>query len=270
MIGVFDSGFGGLTILKEFTIKLPKYDYIYLGDNLRTPYGGRSQEAIYQYTEQGVDFLFKQGCELIIIACNSASAKALKQIQQKYLINKFSQDSTKRVLGVIRPLVEHVVTLTKNNNIGLLATKSTVSSDAYDVEINKLNTKIKLYKTAAPLLVPLIEEGWTKRKETRMILKYYLRELKKEKIDTLILGCTHYPLIYSMILEVMGKRIQIPHPGWVVANSLENYLQRHPEIETKCKKNSKLTFYTTDYPEKFNKLGSIFLGKPIKCKKVIL
>ena len=270
MIGIFDSGFGGLTIMKEIVKKLPKYDYMYLGDTLRMPYGGRSQDAIYKFTEEGVDFLFGNECELIILACNTASAKALRMIQKEYLVKKFGINSTKRVLGVIRPVIEKTAEIAENNKVGMIATQSTVDSMAYDAELKKINNKIRLFKIAAPLLVPLIEEGWIDRKETISALKYYLKDLKNKKISTLILGCTHYPVLIEMIKKIMGNNVLIPHQGRIVADSLVKYLRRHPEIEVKLKKRSRRIFYTTDFPEKFDRLGSIFFNKKVNSIKVIL
>ncbi|MBI4779383.1 glutamate racemase, partial [Candidatus Falkowbacteria bacterium] len=189
MIGVFDSGFGGLTVLKEFLRVLPYYNYIYLGDNARAPYGNKSDEAVYNYTREAVDFLFKQGCELIIIACHTASAKALRKIQQEYLPEKHPD---KRVLGVVVPMVEEAVNLSRYHKLGVIGTTATINSGAYKKELEKLNDGLEIFQQACPLLVPLVEEGWTEKPEAKMILKNYLRPLKVKEIDTLILGCTHY------------------------------------------------------------------------------
>jgi glutamate racemase len=192
MIGIFDSGYGGLTVFKEIKKLLPQYSYIYLGDNLRAPYGGRSQEAVYQFTEQAVDFLFKQGCQLVIIACNTASAEALRKLQQEWLPKHYPNN---HVLGVIRPVVEEAVKQSKSGKIGVVGTKATVESQSYVKELKKQKTDVEVVQQACPLLVPLVEEGWLKKPETRMIIKKCLRPLKDHQIDILILGCTHYPLL---------------------------------------------------------------------------
>lgn len=261
MIGVFDSGFGGLTILKSFLKYLPNYGYLYLGDNARAPYGSRPQELIYQFTTEAVDFLFSKGCDLIIIACFTASAEALCRIQQEYLVN--SKNKSKKVLGVIKPLVEEAAKESRLGRIGIIGTKGTIESQAFIKELNKLNPNLKIYQQSCPLLVPLIEEGYQKRRETKMILRGYLRPLKLKKVDTLILGCTHYPIMSEQIGRVMGKSCQVLDSGKIIAESLVNYLERHREIESLLSKNDKINFYTTDNPEKFKKLGSKFLGRKI-------
>jgi len=268
MIGVLDSGFGGLTVLKEFLRVLPDYDYIYLGDNARAPYGNKSDEVIYNYTREAVDFLFKQGCELVIIACHTASSKALRKIQREYLPAKYPN---KRVLGVVVPLVEEAVKLSRYRKLGIIGTSATVNSGVYKKELEKLRHDLEIYEQACPLLVPLVEEGWTGRPETKMILKKYLRPLKLKKIDTLILGCTHYPLLLKDISGIMGKNVKIVNPAETVAEKLVDYLRRHGEIEKRLGKNKKLIFYTTDDVGKFRELGRKFLGKEIKeVKKAVL
>ena len=199
MIGVFDSGLGGLTILKYFLKELPQYNYIYLGDSARAPYGNRSQDVIYNYTKEAVDFLFSKGCQIIIFACNTASSQALKKIQQEYLPKKYPN---KKVLGVIIPLVEEATKNDRIKKIGVIGTKATIKSNVYAKELLKLNPKSKIFQKKAPLLVPLIEEGWIKKKETKMILKKYLRELKMEQVDALILACTHYPILIKELLFI--------------------------------------------------------------------
>ncbi|MFH1744997.1 MAG: glutamate racemase [bacterium] len=266
MIGIFDSGFGGLTILNQLIKDLPEYDYVYLGDSARSPYGNKSQEAIYKYTEEAVDFLFKKGCELVIVACNTASAKALRKIQQEYLPKNYPN---KRVLGVIIPAVEMVAEKLKNNKskkIGLIATRSTIESGVYEAEISKLLKDFEIYKNAAPLLVSLVEEGWIKKAETKKILKNYLRPLKEKKINVLILGCTHYPFLLKQIKVVMGKKVFIINTPEIVADKLKNYLERHPEIEKKISKNKKRVVFTTDDPRRFK----IFCQKfsQIKFQKI--
>ncbi|MDD5071674.1 MAG: glutamate racemase [Patescibacteria group bacterium] len=265
MIGVFDSGFGGLTILKAFLGRLPAYDYIYLGDSARAPYGNKSPELIYKYTEEAVDFLFKKGCELIVVACNTVSAEALRQIQQKWLPGNYS---TGRVLGIIIPIAEAVAEEVKKspkrNRVGIIGTRSTISSGAYNRELEKLSFDLEILSQACPLLVPLVEEGWTKNRETKMILRHYLRPLKLKKIDYLILGCTHYPILFQDIKKAMGKRCLVFDSPKFVAEKLEDYLKRHPEIEGKIGRNKKRIFYTTDDPQRFKDLGEKFLGQEMK------
>lgn len=264
MIGVFDSGFGGLSILKEFLARLPQYDYLYLGDSARTPYGNRSPEVIYEWTCEAADYLFKQGCELIILACFTASANALRRLQQEWLPKHYPD---RRVLGVLIPLAEEAAKISKGH-IGILGTRATVSSGALEVEIKKKLTDVKIFSQAAPLLVPLIEEGWQNRPETKRIVRYYLRPLKEKKIDTLLLACTHYPLLKRQIAETIGKQIKIIDTGKTVALSLADYLKRHPEIESKLKKSRQLRILTTDRPEEFERLGSKFLGQNFKAQKI--
>jgi len=272
MIGIFDSGLGGLTILKGITSKLPEYDYLYLGDSARAPYGNKSQELIYTYTVEAVDFLFKKGCELVIIACNTASAKALRKLQQEWLPKKYPE---KRVLGVVIPVVEkaaeYVAEHLKKNKIGIIGTRVTVESGVYEQELKKTGVKAAIYAQACPLLVPLVEEGWIKRKETKMILRYYLRKLKKERINVLILGCTHYPVLYKQIKEIMGPQCEVLNSPEYVAEKLADYLNRHPEMAKKLSKSGKCVFYTTDDVARFKELGSKFLGERIdKVKRIEL
>ncbi len=275
MVGIFDSGLGGLTILKAFLDKLPEYDYVYLGDNARAPYGNKSQDLIYQYTQEAVDFLFKKGCELTIIACNTASAKALRKIQQEWLPKSYPD---KRVLGVVIPVAEEVAEIIKKNpkknKLGIIGTRSTIESGVYEKELKKLGVKAEIYKQACPLLVPLAEEGWAKKKETKMILRYYLRGLKKQRVNNLILACTHYPILLKQIKSVMGPQCQVLDSPKFVAEKLEDYLGRHPEIDKKLSKNTPAThacagqakriFYTTDDVNRFEELGQRFLGSEIK------
>ncbi len=276
MIGVFDSGFGGLSILKEFLAHLPQYDYLYLGDSARTPYGNRSPEVIYNWTCEASDYLFKQGCELIILACFTASANALRRLQQEWLVSRehlntetLEHMSTKRILGVLIPLAEEAAKISKGH-IGILGTRATINSGALEVEIKKKLADVEIFSQAAPLLVPLIEEGWQNRPETKRIVRYYLRPLKEKKIDTLLLACTHYPLLKRQIAEAMGKQIKIIDTGKTVALSLIDYLKRHPEIESKLKKSGQLRILTTDRPKEFEKLGSKFLGQNFKTTKISL
>ena len=257
MIGVFDSGVGGLTVLKQLLKYLPQYDYIYLGDNARTPYGEKSQEVIYEYSRQAVDFLFKKGCRLIIIACNTASAQALKRLQDEYLPKHYPN---RRILGVVRPLVEEIAKRDDIKKVGIIGTRSTIDSKTYEIELHKLNPHLKVIGQSAPLLVPLIEEGWAKKPETKKILKSYLRPLKAAHVEGLIIGCTHYPFLFEEICRIMGKRCKIDSPGKVVAYSLADYLSRHGELGIKSSARPQRIFLTTDDIERFRKKGEKFLG----------
>jgi len=265
MIGIFDSGYGGLTIFREILKKLPDYDYIYLGDNFRAPYGNRSQEAIYKFTHQAVEYLFNQGCELIILACNTASADALRKLQENYLPKKYPD---RRILGVIRPLAEAAVKISRFKRIGVVGTRSTVESETFVKELQGQDPAVKVFQQACPLLVLLIEENWLKKPETRMIMKKYLRPLKSLQIDILLLGCTHYILLLDEFRQIMGRRIPVPHPGEIVAQSLVDYLNRHPELETRLSKNKKVNYLTTDCPDRFSEQTRLFLGHTVKAEKV--
>lgn len=266
-IGIFDSGFGGLDILREIVRVLPEYDYIYLGDTARAPYGSRSQELIYKFTEQAVNFLFKQNCRLIVLACNTASSEALRRIQQEYLPNHYPK---RKVLGVIIPTAETAVKLTKNNRIGVIATEGTVASGVFEQELKKLNPTITVFQKSCPLLVPIVETGQYNSEIAKNVIKNYLNPLIKQGIDTLILGCTHYGLLEDKIRAVAGKNINLISEGRIVADKLKDYLARHPEIENKFHKSSGIKFLTTDLTDKFQILGSQFFSKPINPEKVII
>jgi glutamate racemase len=256
MIGVFDSGFGGLAILKAFLTKLPQYDYIYLGDNARTPYGNKSQAVIYEYTRQAVEFLFARGCVLVILACNTASAKALRRIQQELLPGRYPN---RRVLGVVIPVAEAGVDASRYGRIGVIGTRATIESGVYEQELAKLSPHAKVFGQACPLLVPLVEEDWVGKPETNMILKKYLSRIKRKRIDTLILGCTHYPFLQKDIQRIMGKNCQVLSGPETVSDKLIDYLQRHPEIEERLGRNQNAAFFTTDDPGRFKLLGQKFL-----------
>ncbi|MEK9153633.1 MAG: glutamate racemase [Patescibacteria group bacterium] len=260
-IGVFDSGFGGLSILKEIVRVLPQYDYLYLGDTARTPYGTRSQEVIYQFTEQAVNFLFKQGCQLIILACNTASAEALAKIQQDYLPKHYAN---RRVLGVLIPAAEQAVAKTKNNRVGVLATSGAVASKAFVREIKKIKPAIQVFQNSAPLLAPLVEEGEHNSVMVDLALAKYLQPLLRKNIDSLVLGCTHYGLLEKKIKKIIGPKIAIISEGKVVAKKLADYLRRHPVIKQKLSRNGRREFLTTDLTDKFQKLGSCFFGRNIE------
>lgn len=259
MIGVFDSGFGGLTVLKGFLDILPEYDYIYLGDNARAPYGEKPQKEIYRYTCEGIEFLFSKGCDLVIVACNTASAKALRKIQQKFLPKHYPD---KKVLGVIIPTAEEIGDK-GIKRVGIIGTESTVKSKTYIKELEKINESIKVFQKACPELVPLIEKGMAREVNTKKKIGSYLDYFKNKKIDALVLGCTHYPIIKKEIQEIMGE-MEIINPPAIIAGKLEDYLRRHKEIEKKLEKNRKRFFYTTGNPERFRELGKEFLGKDIK------
>jgi glutamate racemase len=268
-IGIFDSGYGGLTVLKEIQKQLPQYDYIYLGDNARTPYGNRSFETIYHYTWQCVQWLFKQNCPLIVLACNTASAKALRSIQQNELEKKFPG---KKVLGVIRPTTEIIGNYSKTNHVGILATNGTVQSQSYVIEIEKFFPDTKVVQQACPMLVPLIENNEFENEAADYFIQKYLKELLNadDKIDTILLACTHYPLIKKRIEKFLPADIKVIAQGEIVAESLKNYLQRHTEIEKQLSKNKSMQFYTTDSVEDFNNHATIFYGKETEAKHVEL
>ena len=261
-IGVFDSGYGGLTVLKDFLEQLPQYDYVYLGDNARTPYGTRSFETIYRYSLQAVKKLFELDCQLVIIACNTASAKALRSIQQNDL-QKIAPN--RRVLGVIRPSVEALNNYTQTNKIGVLATPGTVASDSYVLEITKLYPDISVFQQSCPMLVPLVENNEHNSNGADFFVKKYVNELllQNQNIDTIILGCTHYPLLIDKIKKYLPKHIKVVPQGEIVAPSLKDYLIRHPEIDIKLSKNYDRIFYTTDTAELFNKKAQIFLNNDV-------
>lgn len=264
-IGVFDSGYGGLTILKELVHTLPQYDYLYLGDNARAPYGSRSFDTVYEYTLQCVKALFDQGCELVILACNTASAKALRTIQQKDLP---VIAPNKRVLGVIRPTTEIVGNYTKTNEVGIFATTGTVSSESYLIEIEKFFPEIKVFQEACPMWVPLIENNELDGVGANYFVEKHVQQLfnKSKNIDTVILGCTHYPLLKTLIQKHLPSGVQILTQGNIVAEGLKDYLIRHPEMETRLTKNNQRAFLTTDSTEIFDKHASLFFGQEVKSK----
>lgn len=267
MIAIFDSGYGGLTVLKPIMELLPRYDYLYLGDNGRAPYGNHSEENIKNFANQAVEYLFARGATLIIFACNTASSVALRTVQEKYLNGKNEKD--RKVLGVLLPVAEKTAQLTKNNRVGVVGTKATINSKAYDRELKKLNPKIQVFSKACPLLVPLIEENWHQKPEAVSILKKYLRPLKSCNIDTLILGCTHYPFMEKHFKRIMGRRIKLVLSGPETAQSLKDYLTRHPEIESKLSKKGTRHYLTSDDPIKFQKFAATHLKMKIKTPEKI-
>lgn len=268
-IGVFDSGYGGLTILKEFVNKLPSFDFVYLGDNARNPYGSRSYETVYAYTLQAVKKLFDMGCYLVIVACNTASAKALRTIQQKDLPNI---DQKRRVLGVIRPTVEILGSMTKTRHVGILGTVGTILSNSYSMEIHKLFPDIVVAQEACPLWVPLVENNEFDNPGSHYFIQKNIDRLltADPDIDTIILGCTHYPLLLDEIKKFTPPGIAIIPQDQIVANSLVDYLKRHSEIESRCSQGSTVHFYTTDPADHFNRLGSMFFQEPLSAERIIL
>ena len=268
-IGVFDSGYGGLTILNQIRQVLPEYDYIYLGDNARTPYGTRSFEIVYEFTLQAVNKLFEMGCHLVILACNTASAKALRSIQINDLPNI---DPNRRVLGVIRPTVESIGQITQSKHVGVLATSGTINSGSYPLEIHKLYPEIVVSGEACPMWVPLVENKEYDSPGADYFVKKHIENLIKKdtEIDTIILGCTHYPLLLTKINQFLPKGITVVSQGEYVAESLKSYLRRHPEMDTLCTKNGKCKFITTESETKFSESASAFLNEEISVEKVVI
>lgn len=268
-IGVFDSGYGGLTILKHIRQAMPEYDYMYLGDNARTPYGTRSFQVVYEYTLQCVTKLFEMGCPLVILACNTASAKALRTIQQ---IDLPRLDSTRRVLGIIRPTAESIGELTVSRHVGLLATPGTVKSLSYPLEINKLYPDITVKAESCPIWVPLVETGLSESDGADYFVKSHIDNLlaKDPLIDTVILGCTHYPLLIEKIRKYMPGNIRIFSQGEYVAESLRDYMTRHPEMDNRCTKGGSCRYFTTESVETFMSVARIFLKTEVDAESVSL
>ena len=268
-IGVFDSGYGGLTILDKIREVLPEYDYIYLGDNARAPYGTRSFEVVHEFTRQAVNKLFDMGCHLVILACNTASAKALRSIQMNDLPGI---DPARRVLGVIRPTVECVGEISKNQHIGVLATAGTIKSESYPLEIHKLFPEIQVSGTACPMWVSLVENNESQDEGADYFIRKYIDQLlsKDPQIDTVILGCTHFPILLPKIRQYIPDHISVIAQGEYVAESLKDYLKRHPEMDAKCTKNGNCQFYTTEAEEKFSESASTFLKQQISVKHITL
>ncbi|MCB0533406.1 MAG: glutamate racemase [Lewinellaceae bacterium] len=261
-IGIFDSGYGGLSVFKEIAALLPQYDYIYFGDNARAPYGIRSFDTIYKYTLECVRHLFDQGCHLVILACNTASAKALRTIQQHDLP---TYPSSFNVLGVIRPTTELIGHLTATGHVGIMATTGTVQSQSYVVEIEKFFPEVHVYQQACPMWVPLIENNEHTGPGADYFVKKYIDALlaQSEKIDTIVLGCTHYPLLLEKIRAIVPATIKLVSQGEIVADRLADYLLRHPEIETMCRKTGQYSFFTTETPEVFDEKAQLFYGKAV-------
>jgi glutamate racemase len=268
-IGVFDSGYGGLTVLREFVDRLPAYDYLYLGDNARAPYGTRSFDTVYRYTLQCVKWLLQQNCPLIILACNTASAKALRTIQQNDL-QKLHPSA--RVLGVIRPTTEIIGKHTNTNSIGILATNGTVQSQSYLIEIDKFFPGVSIQQEACPMWVPLVENNEHQGEGANYFIEKHINNIlsRDKDIDTLLLACTHYPLLKDKIQKHLPVNVKLISQGEIVAESLKEYLHRHPEIEKQVSRQAKRVFYTTDSTEDFDNKATIFFGEGIEAKHLDL
>lgn len=262
MIGIFDSGLGGLTVVKEILNKLPQYKIIYFGDTARTPYGTKSAETVKRYAIENTKFLLERGAKIIVVACHTVSSTAIPVLKEKFPNVPFFE--------VVTPSFKKALKLTKNKKIGLIGTRTTVESGIYDQLFSQVDSEIKLYSNPAPLLVPLIEEGWLKKPETRKIVKKYLIPLKMKGIDTLILGCTHYPLIKKIIQEKAGKRIKLVDPSEEIALEVKNFIENTPELAMELQENGEPEIYVSDITPNFEKIAKLFLGRPIKLKKINL
>lgn len=268
-IGVFDSGYGGLTILREIRRLMPEYDYLYLGDNARAPYGTRSFDVVYQFTLEAVQSLFRQGCHLVILACNTASAKALRTIQQHDLP---LIDADRRVLGVIRPTVEKIGAVSKSGNVGIFGTPGTVQSQSYEIEIAKLYPTFKAYSQSCPMWVPLVENRESDKPGADYFVKQEVDRLfnKCADIDSVILGCTHYPLLLEKIRRYVPSMVEIVTQGDIVAESLKDYLSRHPEMEIRCSKGGSCRYLTTENAERFSQMATLFMNEPAIASHITL
>jgi glutamate racemase len=268
-IGVFDSGYGGLTILEEFRKKLPAYDYLYMGDNARAPYGNRSFDMVYEFTRQAVLYLFDQGCSLVVLACNTASAKALRNIQQLDLPR---MNPNLRVLGILRPTVEALGPLTKTRHVGLIGTPGTIQSGSYPIEVHKFYPDIVMTGQPCPMWVPLVENGEHESEGAAFFVRQDLHQLfeKDPAIDTLILGCTHYPLLLPLIRRFVPREVRIVSQGEYVADSLISYLKRHAEMDQHCSRGGTCQYLTTESPAKFEENASIFIKNPVRAEHVRL
>lgn len=282
-IGIFDSGYGGLTILEQIRKQLPEYDYLYLGDNARAPYGTHSFEVIHEYTWQAVEYLFGADCSLVILACNTASAKALRTIQQQDLPQwlqlsncKLSNCSIRNVLGVIRPTAEVVALRTRNGHIGVLGTPGTVQSGSYAIELQKQRADLLVAQQACPMWVPLIENGEHLQAGADYFVEKYLRLLflRDPQIDTLVLGCTHYPLlmpkIQAILPAIVAHEVEVVAQGEIVARSLKDYLHRHTDLAATLSQGATCTYQTTEQADKFSESASLFLHTPIEARHVVL
>ncbi|MDE7460635.1 MAG: glutamate racemase [Paramuribaculum sp.] len=266
-IGVFDSGYGGLTILKELRKKLPELDYLYLGDNARAPYGSRSYDVVYKFTLEAVKYLFGRGCPLVILACNTASAKALRTIQQNDLP---AINPSNRVLGVIRPTAEVIGELSSSGTIGIMGTEGTVNSGSYDMEVAKLFPTYKVVSQACPMWAPIVENNEASGPGADYFVDKYVRTLLSQDstIDTIVLACTHYPLLYPKIRAAVPSSVKVVNQGEIVADSLADYLRRHPEMDSRIARGGRCSYLTTENPDKFNDLARIFLEEPVEVDHV--
>ncbi len=273
-IGVFDSGYGGLTILQQLRKQLPERDFIYFGDNARAPYGSRSFDVVYEFTRQAVIKLFSMGCKLVILGCNTASAKALRTIQQRDLMEGSPSllEQGYRVLGVIRPTVEVIGSLTKSRHVGVVATEGTVRSESYTLEIAKFHPDIKVTGQACPLWAAIVEAGESESEGAEFFVRKRIGQLleKDPLIDTIILGCTHYPLLMNALNKAVPEGIRIVSQGEYVAASLEDYLRRHPDMDSMCSKGGTMRFYTTESPERFKECAKMFLHKDVSVEHIDL
>lgn len=269
-IGVFDSGYGGLTILRDMRRRLPDHDFLYLGDNARAPYGPRSFDVVYRFTLEAVRYLFSQGCPLVILACNTASAKALRSIQQHDLPQM--DDPTRRVLGVIRPTVERLGQISNNGNIGVMGTAGTVRSRSYDLEIAKLYPDFTTTSQACPMWVPLVENHEADSPGADYFVRKYVDELmaKNPEIDTVLLACTHFPMLYDKIVKAVPEGTNVVRQGEIVAESLVDYLRRHPEMDDRISRGGTCRYLTTENPESFSSLAKIFLDEPVEVNNIQL
>lgn len=265
-IGIFDSGFGGLHVLRSVANALPQYAYVYLGDTARAPYGNRSQETILTFTKQGVNFLFRRNCGIVIVACHTAASEAVRKIQDEYM----EKHRPQKVLGVLIPATEEAVRKTKNRRIGVIATTRTVTSQKFVRELTKLDPRIKVFQKACPLLVPMIEAGKLDSPKMELVLRKYLSPLIHKNIDTLILGCTHYGILEKKIRTIIGPEIKIVSEARVVPGKLRRYLKKHGGLEKTLRKRSSIRFYSTDRTHNFKLLGSKLFGKTIRAKKATL
>lgn len=268
-IGIFDSGYGGLTILHGIRQLLPQYDYLYMGDNARAPYGPRSFDVVYEFTRQAVMKLFEMGCHLVILGCNTASAKALRSIQQNDLPKI---DPERRVLGIIRPTAEIIGDLTVSRHVGVLATEGTIKSESYNLEIQKLHPDIKVSGVACPFWVPLVEYNEAESPGADYFVKKCIDQIMSldPMIDSIILGCTHYPLLMPKILKYLPAGVRVVPQGEYVANSLKQYLERHPMMEKKCSKGGDVHYLTTENPEKFKEQAQLFLHEDVEVENITL
>lgn len=268
-IGVFDSGYGGLTILQKMRQQLPEYDFVYLGDNARAPYGTRSFEVVYEFTLQAVKALFDMGCQLVILACNTASAKALRSIQQHDLP---LIDADRRVLGVIRPTVEIVPEMSMTRHVGIFATAGTIASESYPLELNKLAPDLQVTGEACPMWVPLVENGEGDKPGADYFIKQHVDRLlqRDPQIDTVILGCTHYPILEHKIRRYLPDTVKLVSQGDIIAESLADYLRRHPEMDARISKNGTCRFFTTESEQSFSKFASVLLQEEVEAHRTVI